>query len=107
MIPMRVSARGVASIDAVGNFDALGPSTRLIFGPTWVTASWQRALRPGTSVSMFWITFSAVPDRPHRRPEAMKFPGWQRLNAEYAQQFGVAPLDWQPKGGSRVVNRGG
>jgi hypothetical protein len=22
-------------------------------------------------------------------PEAMKFGGWQRLNAEYAQQFGV------------------
>ena len=22
-------------------------------------------------------------------PEAMKFPGWQRLNAEYAKQFGV------------------
>ncbi|XXF79698.1 SRPBCC family protein [Myxococcaceae bacterium GXIMD 01537] len=24
-------------------------------------------------------------------PEAMKFDGWQRLNAEYANQFGVAP----------------
>ena len=23
-------------------------------------------------------------------PEAMQFEGWQRLNAEYAQQFGVA-----------------
>jgi len=22
-------------------------------------------------------------------PEAMKFGGWQRLNAEYAKQFGV------------------
>jgi hypothetical protein len=22
-------------------------------------------------------------------PEAMKFSGWQRLNAEYAKQFGV------------------
>jgi hypothetical protein len=22
-------------------------------------------------------------------PEAMKFAGWQRLNAEYAKQFGV------------------
>ena len=27
-------------------------------------------------------------------PEAMKFDGWQRLNAEYAQQFGVATPDW-------------
>ena len=24
-------------------------------------------------------------------PEAMKFEGWQRLNAEYSQQFGVEP----------------
>ena len=29
-------------------------------------------------------------------PEAMKF-GWQRLNAEYAQQFGVEPPAWPPK----------
>jgi uncharacterized protein YndB with AHSA1/START domain len=27
-------------------------------------------------------------------PEAMKFGGWQRLNAEYAKQFGVDPPDW-------------
>jgi uncharacterized protein YndB with AHSA1/START domain len=26
-------------------------------------------------------------------PEAMKFSGWQRLNAEYAEQFGVETLD--------------
>ena len=28
--------------------------------------------------------------------EAMKFGGWQRLNAEYAQQFGVQPPSWLP-----------
>jgi uncharacterized protein YndB with AHSA1/START domain len=27
-------------------------------------------------------------------PEAMKFEGWQRLNAEYAQQFGVETPKW-------------
>jgi hypothetical protein len=27
-------------------------------------------------------------------PDAMKFGGWQRLNAEYAQQFGVEPPSW-------------
>ena len=27
-------------------------------------------------------------------PEAMKFGGWQRLNAEYAEQFGVATPAW-------------
>jgi uncharacterized protein YndB with AHSA1/START domain len=29
--------------------------------------------------------------------EAMKFGGWQRLNAEYAQQFGVEAPNWPPK----------
>jgi Activator of Hsp90 ATPase homolog 1-like protein len=29
--------------------------------------------------------------------EAMKFDGWQRLNAEYAQQFGVELPSWPPK----------
>jgi hypothetical protein len=27
-------------------------------------------------------------------PDAMKFGGWQRLNVEYAKQFGVEPLGW-------------
>jgi uncharacterized protein YndB with AHSA1/START domain len=29
--------------------------------------------------------------------EAMKFGGWQRLNAEYAKQFGVEPPSWPSK----------
>jgi len=29
-------------------------------------------------------------------PELMKFDGWQRLNAEYAKQFGVEPPSWSP-----------
>jgi uncharacterized protein YndB with AHSA1/START domain len=29
--------------------------------------------------------------------DAMKFEGWQRLNAEYAQQFGIELPSWQPK----------
>jgi len=28
--------------------------------------------------------------------EAMKFEGWQRLNAEYAKQFGIEPPAWPP-----------
>jgi uncharacterized protein YndB with AHSA1/START domain len=27
-------------------------------------------------------------------PDAMKFGGWQRLNAEYAKQFGIEPPRW-------------
>jgi uncharacterized protein YndB with AHSA1/START domain len=29
--------------------------------------------------------------------DAMKFSGWQQLNAEYAKQFGVEPPAWPPK----------
>jgi len=29
-------------------------------------------------------------------PETMKFDGWQRLNVEYAKQFGVEPPTWSP-----------
>ena len=29
--------------------------------------------------------------------DAMKFGGWQRLNAEYAKQFGIEAPDWPPK----------
>jgi len=29
--------------------------------------------------------------------EAMKFSGWQRLNAEYAQQFGIETPNWPPQ----------
>jgi uncharacterized protein YndB with AHSA1/START domain len=28
--------------------------------------------------------------------DAMQFQGWQRLNAEYAMQFGVEPPSWSP-----------
>ena len=27
----------------------------------------------------------------------MKFGGWQRLNAEYANQFGIEPPTWPPQ----------
>jgi uncharacterized protein YndB with AHSA1/START domain len=30
-------------------------------------------------------------------PEAMKFGGWQRLNAEYAKQFGIESPNWPPQ----------
>ncbi len=39
-------------------------------------------------------------------PEAMKFGGWQLLNAEYAKQFGIKTANLPPSGGSRVVNEG-
>ncbi len=30
-------------------------------------------------------------------PKAMNFPGWQRLHAEYAQQFGIEAPNWPPQ----------
>jgi uncharacterized protein YndB with AHSA1/START domain len=30
-------------------------------------------------------------------PDAIKFGGWKRLNAEYAQQFGVKAPNWPPE----------
>jgi uncharacterized protein YndB with AHSA1/START domain len=30
-------------------------------------------------------------------PEAMKFGGWQRLQAEYAKQFGIESPNWPPQ----------
>jgi uncharacterized protein YndB with AHSA1/START domain len=33
--------------------------------------------------------------------DAMKFEGWQRLNAEYAKQFGVEPPAWPPNAPKR------
>ena len=33
-------------------------------------------------------------------PETTKFRGWQRLNAEYAKQFGVEPPSWPARPGT-------
>jgi len=34
--------------------------------------------------------------------DAMKFGGWQRLNAEYAEQFGVEAPNWPPQAASQA-----
>jgi uncharacterized protein YndB with AHSA1/START domain len=34
-------------------------------------------------------------------PDAMKFGGWQRLNIEYAKQFGVEPPNWPANAANR------
>ncbi len=51
---------------------------------------------------MYWITFSAgLPSAALVGGEAMKFGGWQRLNAEYAKQFGIEPPSWPPNAPKR------
>src|SRR5579863_1030646 len=43
---------------------------------------------------MLELLLNGNPIGPITGPEAMKFEGWQRLNAEYAQQFGVELPKW-------------
>jgi uncharacterized protein YndB with AHSA1/START domain len=84
-----------------GDFDmrwqleALGGSTRLTL--------WTNIARPYISMGAAgWHICFDVLDRllsgtPIGRiagPEAMKFGGWQRLNAEYAEQFGIETPNW-------------
>jgi uncharacterized protein YndB with AHSA1/START domain len=40
---------------------------------------------------------SATPISRIAGAEAMKFAGWQRLNAEYAKQFGIETPNWPPQ----------
>ena len=48
--------------------------------------------------SMCWITCSAgLRSARIAGADAMKFAGWQRLNAEYAKQFGVKAPNWPPQ----------
>ena len=35
-------------------------------------------------------------------PEAMKFGGWRRLNAEYAKQFGIESPNWPPQAAQKL-----
>ena len=35
-------------------------------------------------------------------PAAMKFSGWQRLNAEYAKQFGIESPNWPPQAAQKA-----
>ena len=60
-----------------------------------IAASSPWAPQAGTLLSMFWIGFSAdIPWGASSGAEAMKFSGWQRLNGEYAKQFGVKAAAW-------------
>jgi len=40
---------------------------------------------------------SGTPIGPIVGGDAMKFDGWQRLNAEYAKQFGIEAPNWPPR----------
>jgi uncharacterized protein YndB with AHSA1/START domain len=75
--------------------EAVGPGTRLTLWSTidrrfisWGAAGWHIAL------DTLDYLLSGTPIGRIAGADAMKFEGWQRLNAEYAKQFGVQPPGW-------------
>jgi uncharacterized protein YndB with AHSA1/START domain len=78
--------------------EPLGSGTRLILSQSidrryisMGTATWHISLD---------VLDRLLSDNPIARvvgPDAMKFAGWQRLNAEYAKQFGVELPSWGPR----------
>jgi uncharacterized protein YndB with AHSA1/START domain len=78
--------------------EALGEGTRLTLWSTidrrfisWGAAGWHIA---------FDVLDRLLAGQPLGRivgADVMKFEGWQRLNVEYAKQFGMEPPKWPPK----------
>jgi len=68
--------------------EALGGGTRLTL---WATID-RRFISMGAAG---W--HSGTPIGRIAGGDAMKFEGWQRLNAEYAKQFGVEVPNWPPR----------
>jgi len=93
--PPRALEYNWGGFDMRWQLEALGGGTRLTL--------WTNIARPYISMGAAgWHICFDVLDRllggaPIGRitgPEAMKFAGWQRLNAEYARQFGVEAPSW-------------
>ena len=84
--------------DTRWELEAFGGGTRLTLWHTidrrfisWGAAGWHISLD---------VLDRLLADQPIGRiagSEAMKLEGWQRLNQEYAQQFGMEPPKWPPK----------
>jgi uncharacterized protein YndB with AHSA1/START domain len=58
---------------------------------SWGAAGWH------ISFDVLARLLSGNPIRRIAGGEAMKLGGWQRLNAEYAKQFGIDPPNWTPQ----------
>jgi uncharacterized protein YndB with AHSA1/START domain len=88
--------------DVRWELEPLGDGTRLTLwaqiGRAWISmgaAGWHICLD---------VLDRLLAGRPVGRivgPEAMQFEGWQRLNAEYAKQFGVEPPGWPTRAPKR------
>jgi len=59
---------------------------------------------PGGTFASTSLSGSSPVSQPIGRivgPAAMKF-GWQRLNAEYAKQFGIETPNWPPQAAQKL-----
>jgi hypothetical protein len=84
--------------DTRWEFEALGGGTRLTLWHnidrrfvSWGAAGWH------ISFDVLDRLLSGTPIGRIVGAEAMKLGGWQRLNAEYAKQFGMKPPNWSPQ----------
>jgi uncharacterized protein YndB with AHSA1/START domain len=83
--------------DTRWELEALGGGTRLTL---WATID-RRFISMGAagwhiSFDVLDRLLSGTPIPRIAGGDATKFAGWQRLNAEYAEQFGVKPPSWPP-----------
>jgi len=88
--------------DTRWELEALGGGTRLTLWHnidrrfiSWGAAGWHICL------DVLDRLLSGTPIGRIVGAEAMKFVGWQRLNAEYARQFGIETPNWPPPGPSK------
>jgi len=79
--------------------EAFGDGTRLTLWHSidrrfisWGAAGWH------ISIDVLDRLLSGTPIHGIVGADVMKFEGWQRLNVEYAKQFGMEPPKWPPKG---------
>lgn len=95
---MRADAPNVLEYgDIRWELEPLGNGTRLTLRAkidrqfvSWGAAGWHIAL------DVLDRLLSGTPIGRIAGGDAIKFAGWQRLNAEYAKQFGVDMPNWQP-----------
>ena len=59
---------------------------------SWGAAGWH------ISIDVLDQLLSGTPIGRIAGGDAMRFQGWQQLNAQYAKQFGIEPPKWTPKG---------
>jgi uncharacterized protein YndB with AHSA1/START domain len=99
----RVLEYNWGGFDIRWELEALGGGTRLTLWHnidrrfiSWGAAGWHICF------DVLDRLLSGTPIGRMTGPEAMKFGGWQRLNAEYAKQFGIETPNWLPQAAQKA-----